>query len=69
MANGQTIDIDGKSYEIDSLSGEAKSQLGNIRAVDAELQRLNQQKAIAQTARNAYARALQEELAKIEPQQ
>ncbi|MCZ4368783.1 DUF6447 family protein [Sulfitobacter dubius] len=69
MANGQTIDIDGKSYELDSLTDEAKSQLGNIRAVDAELKRLQQQTAIAQTARNAYARALQEELAKVEPQQ
>jgi|TARA_R100001440_G_scaffold28026_1_gene45556 hypothetical protein len=69
MAEGQKIDIDGKSYELDKLSDEAKSQLGNIRAVDAEIQRLDRQKAIAQTARNAYARALQEELAKVEPQQ
>lgn len=69
MAEGQTIDIDGKSYEIDKLSDEAKSQLGNIRAVDAEIQRLDRQKAIAQTARNAYARALQEELVKLEPAQ
>ncbi|WP_367715678.1 DUF6447 family protein [Nitratireductor sp. GISD-1A_MAKvit] len=69
MAEGQTITIDGKTYEIDKLTDEAKSQLGNIRAVDAELQRLEQQKAIAQTARLAYARVLQEELVKIEPQQ
>ena len=69
MANGQTIDIDGKTYEIDSLEDEAKSQLSNISAVDAELKRLQQQTSIAQTARNAYARALQEELAKVEPQQ
>ena len=69
MANAQTIDIDGKSYELDKLTDEAKSQLGNIRVVDTELKRLDQQKAIAQTARNAYARALQEELAKVEPQQ
>ncbi len=65
MANGQTIDIDGKTYQIDNLSSEAKSQLGNIRAVDAELKRLQQQTAIAQTARNSYARALQEVLAKV----
>jgi len=69
MAEGQTIDIDGKSYGLDKLSDEAKAQLGNIQAVDAELKRLQQQTAIAQTARNAYARALQEELAKVEPQQ
>lgn len=69
MANGRTIDIDGKSYELDQLSQEAKNQLGSIQAVDAELKRLEQQKAFAQTARNAYARALQEELATLEPAQ
>lgn len=69
MAQSQTIEIDGKSYEVDKLSAEVKSQLGNIQAVDAELQRLERQRAIAQTARNTYARALQEELAKVEQQQ
>lgn len=69
MAESQKIDIDGKSYEIDKLSDEAKAQLGNIQAVEAELRRLEHQKAFAQTARNAYARALQEELAKMEPAQ
>ena len=69
MAQSQTIDIDGKTYEIDKLSDEAKSQLGNIQVVDAEIQRLEQRKAIAQTARNAYARGLQEELAMLEPAQ
>ncbi len=69
MAEGQKIEIDGKPYELDSLTDEAKNQLASIQAVEAELQRLEQQKAFAQTARNTYARALQEELAKIEPQQ
>ena len=69
MAEGQVINIDGKSYEVDKLSAEAKSQLGNIRAVDTEVQRLERQIAIAKTARNAYARALHEELVKVEPQQ
>lgn len=69
MADGQTISIDGKDYVVDALTDEAKAQLGNLRVVDMELQRLEQRKAIAQTARNAYARALQAELAKVEPQQ
>ncbi|MEP2984701.1 MAG: DUF6447 family protein [Sulfitobacter sp.] len=69
MAEGQTIDIDGKSYELDKLSDEARGQLANLQVVDAEIQRIEQRKAIAQTARNAYARALQEELAKLEPAQ
>ena len=69
LADGQMISIDSKDYALDQLSEEAKAQLGNIRAVEAELQRLEHQKAFAQTARNAYARALQAELAKAEPQQ
>ncbi|UWR39435.1 DUF6447 family protein [Sulfitobacter sp. W074] len=69
MADGEMISIDGKNYALDELTDEAKTQLGNIRAVEVELQRLEHQKAFAKTARNAYARALQEELAKVEPQQ
>ena len=69
MTDGQMISIDGKDYALDQLSDEAKAQLGNIQAVEAELKRLEHQKAFAQTARNAYARALQGELAKVEPQQ
>ena len=57
------IKIDGKDYELDSLSDEAKSQLGMLQFVDAERQRLNAQTAILQTARMAYARALNDALA------
>jgi hypothetical protein len=38
MAEGQTIDIDGKSSEINKLTDEAKNQLGNIQGVNAEPQ-------------------------------
>lgn len=62
MAEGQTITIDGKEHALDDLSDAAKSQLTNLRLVDQEIARLQQQQAIAQTARNAYAQALQAEL-------
>lgn len=62
MADTQTITIDGKEYALDSLSEAAKAQLTNLRAVDQEIARLQQQQAIAQTARNAYANALKAEL-------
>ena len=62
MSAGQTITIDGKEYPLESLSEAAKSQLSNLRIVDQEIARLQQQQAIAQTARNAYAQALQVEL-------
>ena len=57
-----TITIDGKEYDTDSLSAEAKSQLTSLQVTDAEIQRLQIQLAIAQTARNAYATALKSAL-------
>lgn len=62
MTDTQTITIDGKEYALDSLSESAKAQLTNLRVVDQEISRLQQQQAIAQTARNAYANALKAEL-------
>ena len=57
------IKIDEKDYELDTLSDEAKAQLTSIQFVDAELQRVNAQAAVLQTARMAYAKALNEALA------
>jgi Family of unknown function (DUF6447) len=59
-----TIKIDGKEYDSEKLSATAKAQLISLQAADAEIQRLNIQLAIAGTARNAYAKALQELLPK-----
>jgi hypothetical protein len=60
-----TIKIDGKDYEVESLSDEAKSQLGSIQCVDSELARLQARAAALQTARMAYAKALQAALPAI----
>lgn len=54
-----TITIDNKNYDLDSLSNEAKAQLASLQFVDQELTRLQAQAAALQTARNAYAKALQ----------
>jgi hypothetical protein len=54
--------IDGIEYDLDTLSDAARSQLTNIQVTDQEIARLQQRLAIAQTARQAYARALQGEL-------
>jgi hypothetical protein len=59
-----TIKINGKDYDTDALSDAAKAQLTSLQVTDAEIQRLNIQLAIAQTARNAYAKALGELLPK-----
>lgn len=53
-----TIKIDNQEYDLDQLSAEAKAQLASLQMTDTEIQRLNVQLAIAQTARNAYANAL-----------
>ena len=53
-----TITIDGKEYDVDKLSDEAKNQLGALQFSDAEIQRLQAQLAMMQTARVAYANAL-----------
>jgi hypothetical protein len=57
-----TVTIDDKEYEFDDLSDNAKAQLGSLQFATAELQRLEAIVAAMQTARNAYARALNTEL-------
>ena len=54
------IKIDGKEYDIDELSDEAKAQVASLNFVDQELSRLTAQIAAMQTARNTYGRALNE---------
>lgn len=56
------IKIDDKEYEQDQLSNEAKAQLASIQFVDAEMQRLNAQLAVLQTARMVYSNALKNAL-------
>jgi hypothetical protein len=57
-----TISVDGVEYPLSSFSDNAKAQLTNLQVVDAEIARLQQSTAIAQTARLAYANALKAEL-------
>jgi hypothetical protein len=54
-----TITIDNREYETDTLSDEAKAQLLSLQFCDQELARLQAQAAAIQTARMAYAKALQ----------
>ncbi len=57
-----TIKIDGKEYDSDTLSKEAKTQLVSLQLTEGEIKRLEMQLAIAKTARNAYAKALRDAL-------
>ena len=54
-----TIKIDNLDYDTDTLSNDAKAQLISMQFCDQELQRLQAQAAAYQTARQAYAKALQ----------
>ena len=57
-----TITIDNIEYDTDKLSDEAKAQLVSLQFCDQELQRLQAQAAAIQSARMAYAKALQSAL-------
>jgi hypothetical protein len=57
-----TIKIDGKEYDYDSLSNEAKEQLNNLRVTDQKIKSLQQELAMIQTARAAYANTLAKKL-------
>ena len=57
-----TVTIDGKEYEFDSLSKEAKEQLTSLKFVQGEIQRSKAHLAVYQTAASAYSKALKDEL-------
>jgi hypothetical protein len=54
-----TITIDGLVYDLDSLSDDAKAQLGSMQAVDRRIAMAQEEMAILQTARIGYSKALQ----------
>ena len=58
MNQPASITLNDITYLMTDLSDAARSQVDNIQLVDSEIQRLQRQIAIAQTARNAYAAAL-----------
>ena len=62
----QKVNIDGTEYKISELSENAKAQIVNIQFVDAQLQQLNKEWAVADTARIGYGNALKSELGKSE---
>lgn len=61
----QKITIDDVEYNLSDLSDNARAQLANIQFVDAQIQQLNNEWAVADTARIGYTAALKAELVKI----
>ena len=64
-AEEQKITIDEIEYKLDELSDNAKAQIANIQFVDAQLQQLNNELAVSDTARIGYSNALKAELKNI----
>jgi len=62
----RNVTIDGKEYDFDALNEAARNQLGNLRVADQKIAALKQEIALVQTARNAYAKTLAENLPKDE---
>ena len=60
-----TITIDNVEYDLAELSEDAKAQIQALQATDRKIAEAQQDLAILQTARNAYAMALQELLADV----
>jgi hypothetical protein len=58
MTDEPKVTIDEKEYLISDLSDQAKAELGSMNVVDQKIVNLQQEIAIMQTARNAYAQAL-----------
>lgn len=52
------VTIDGKEYDTDALSEDARRQLQNVAYCDRKLEELRNETAVLQTARNTYARNL-----------
>jgi cell division protein ZapA (FtsZ GTPase activity inhibitor) len=58
----KTLTVDGKEYDANSISDNAKNIIANVQFADQELARLRLQNAALQTARQAYVTALKNEL-------
>lgn len=58
------VKIDDKEYDTDSLSEEANKRIRNIQYCEEKMAELRRELALVQTARSAYAQALQGALPK-----
>ena len=58
----QTLTLNGKHYELATLSATARAQLPHLQFAEGAIQRLSNRMAIADTARLAYVRALADNL-------
>ena len=60
-----TVTVDDVEYLLSEMSDDAKAQLSNIQFVDQQVQQLQNEWAVSDTARLGYQAALKSELLKI----
>lgn len=60
------ININGVEHDTDDLSDEVKAEIAMLTTVDRQIRENQQERAILQTARMAYARRIQELLPNLE---
>ena len=57
-----SVTIDGKEYDLDQLSENAKKQLANLQFVQSEIQKIEANLAVYRTAAATYSAALKNDL-------
>jgi hypothetical protein len=62
MEDDEEVTVDGVTYLVASLNEEARTQVNNLKFVDAELTALHARVAVYTTARIAYENALRQAL-------
>lgn len=60
------INVDGVEYNTEDLSDNGKAQLASLQFLQVQMQKLNNEIAVYQTAKNSYIAALKTELEKQE---
>ena len=61
------ITVDGIDYNSEDLSDNGKAQLASLQFLEVQLNKIQGEIAVYQTARNSYVAALKAELEKQEP--
>ena len=61
------ITVDGIEYNTEDLSDNGKAQLASLQFLEVQLNKIQGEIAVYQTARNSYVAALKAELEKQEP--
>lgn len=62
MEDEEEVTVDGVSYKVASLNEEARTQVNNIKFVEAEMAALQSRLAVYTTAKIAYENALRQAL-------